>query len=67
MVGKLNKYNGIEHVLSIAKAHFSFYSAIPNLISKHQRITQKNSLVGKMNWSILVKNKLYGIKKFSEL
>jgi len=63
----LNKFNGIEHVLAIAKAHFSFYSAIPNLISKHKIITQKNRLDGKMNWSILVKNKLYGIKKFSEL
>ena len=63
----LNKGKGLEHVLAIAKAHFSFYFAIPNLISKRQKINQKNSLVGKMNWSILVKNKMYGIKRFSEL
>ena len=63
----LNKEKGLEHVLAIAKAHFSFYFAIPNLIAKRQKITQKNSLVGKMNWSILVKNKMNGIKQFSEL
>ena len=63
----LNKEKGLEHVLAIAKAHISFYFAIPNLIAKHQKINQKNSLVGKMNWSILVKNKINGIKQFSEL
>jgi GT2 family glycosyltransferase len=63
----LNKEKGLEHVLAIAKAHFSFYFAIPNLIAKRQKIIQKNSLVGKMNWSILVKNKMNGIKQFSEL
>ena len=63
----LNKEKGLEHVLAIAKAHFSFYFAIPNLIAKHQKINQKNSLVGKKNWSILVKNKMNGIKQFSEL
>ena len=63
----LNKEKGLEHVLAIAKAHFSFYFAIPNLIAKRQKISQKNSLVGKMNWSILVKNKINGIKQFSEL
>ena len=63
----LNKEKGLEHVLAIAKAHFSFYFAIPNLIAKRQKNSQKNSLVGKMNWSILVKNKMNGIKQFSEL
>jgi len=63
----LNKEKGLEHVLAIAKAHFSFYFAIPNLIAKRQKISQKKSLVGKMNWSILVKNKMNGIKRFSEL
>ena len=63
----LNKEKGLEHVLAIAKAHFYFYFAIPNLIAKRQKISQKNSLVGKMNWSILVKNKMNGIKQFSEL
>lgn len=63
----LNKEKGLEHVLAIAKAHFSFYFAIPNLISKRQKINQKNSLVGKMYWSILVKNKMNGINRFCEL
>ena len=63
----LNKEKGLEHVFAIAKAHFSFYFAIPNLIAKRQKISQKNSLVGKMYWSILVKNKMNGIKRFSEL
>ena len=63
----LNKEKGLEHVLAITKAHFSFYFAIPNLISKRQKISQKNSIVGKMDWSILVKNKMDGIKRFSEL
>ena len=63
----LNKENGLQHVLAIAKAHFSFYFAIPNLIAKRQKNSQKNNLVGRMNWSILVKNKMNGIKRFSEL
>jgi len=63
----LNKEKGLEHVLAIAKAHFSFYFAIPNLIAKRQKNSQKNNLVGRMNWSILVKNKMNGIKRFSEL
>mgnify|MGYP000565758549 CR=1 FL=1 len=62
----LNKEKGLEHVLAIAKAHFSFYFAIPNLIAKRQKISQKNSLVGKMNWSILVKNKMNGIEEPSK-
>jgi GT2 family glycosyltransferase len=63
----LNKEKGLEHVLAIAKAHFSFYFAIPNLIAKRKKNSQKNNLVGRMNWSILVKNKMNGIKLFSEL
>jgi GT2 family glycosyltransferase len=63
----LCKEKGLQHVLAIAKAHFTFYFEIPNLIAKRQKIIQKNNLVGKMNWSILVKNKLNGIKRFSEL
>jgi hypothetical protein len=63
----LNKEKGLEHLLAIVKAHFSFYFAIPNLIAKRQKIIQKNCIVGKMYWSILVKNKMDGIKRFSEL
>jgi len=36
-------------------------------MAKRQKISQKNNLLGRMNWSILVKNKLNGIKRFSEL
>ena len=63
----LNKPNGLEHVLAIAKAHFIFYFEIPKLITKRQKINQKNNLIGKMNWSILAKNKLKGVNKFSDL
>ena len=63
----LSKEKGFHHVMAIAKAHFIFYFEIPKLIAKRQKISRKNNLVGKMNWSILVKNKLNGIKRFSEL
>jgi hypothetical protein len=49
------------------KAHFAFYFEIPKLIAKRRKINQKSSLTGKMNYSILVKNKLKGIKNFSDL
>ena len=63
----LKKEKGLEHVLAIAKAHFAFYFEIPNLIAKRQKINQKNNLIGKVDWSILYKNKMNGIKRFSEL
>ena len=63
----LSKKNGLQHVLAIAKAHFIFYFEIPKLIAKREKINQKNNLIGKMNWSILAKNKMNGIKRFSEL
>jgi hypothetical protein len=63
----LNKPKGIHHLFAIIKAHFTFYLAIPGLIAKRQKITQKNKLAGKMGKSILVKNKLKRIKKFSDL
>ena len=63
----LNKPKGLEHVLAIAKAHFIFYFEIPKLIAKREKINQKNNLIGKMNWSILAKNKLKGVNKFSDL
>ena len=63
----LNKPKGIHHLFAIIKAHFIFYFAIPGLIAKRQKITQKNNLVGKMRKSILVKSKLKGIKSFSNL
>ena len=63
----LKQKNGLSHFFAIAKAHFAFYFAIPRLISKCHKISQKNKLVGKVKWCILFKNKLKGIKKFSEL
>ena len=63
----LDKPNGISHLLAIAKAHFSFYIRIPKLMIKRKEISQKSNLEGKMNWSILIKNKLNGITSFSNL
>ena len=63
----LKQKNGFSHFFAIVKAHFAFYFAIPKLMAKRQNISQKNNLAGKMNYSILVKNKLKGIKNFSNL
>jgi hypothetical protein len=63
----LNKEKGMSHLFAIAKAHFAFYFEIPKLITKRRKISQKSSLTGKMNYSILMKNKLKGIKNFSDL
>ena len=63
----LNKVNGLQHVLAIAKAHFAFYFEIPKLMVKRQKMNQKNNLIGKVDWSILFKNKIKGIKRFSDL
>jgi GT2 family glycosyltransferase len=63
----LKQKNGLSHFFAIVKAHFAFYFAILKLIGKRQKISQKNNLAGRMNWSILVKNKMNGIKRFSEL
>ena len=63
----LNKEKGFQHVLAIAKAHFIFYFEIPKLMVKRQKIIQRSSLIGKINLSILVNNKLKGVNKFSDL
>jgi PIN domain nuclease of toxin-antitoxin system len=63
----LNKEKGLQHVLAIAKAHFIFYFEIPKLMAKRQKIKQKNNLVGRMNFSVLVNSKLKGANKFSQL
>ena len=63
----LKQKDGFSHFFAIIKAHFYFYCAIPKLIVKRQKIKQKNKLVGKVNWSILFKNKVKGIKQFSDL
>jgi hypothetical protein len=63
----LNKEKGLQHLMAIAKAHFAFYFAIPKLMAKRKKIKQKNNLIGKVDWSILLQNKIKGIKRFSEL
>ena len=63
----LSNKKGISHLFAVMKAHFAFYFEIPKLIAKRRKISQQSSLVGKMNYSILVKNKLKGIKKFLDL
>jgi len=63
----LGNKKGIRHLFAVMKAHFSFYFEIPKLIAKRRKINQKSSLIGKMNYFILVKNKLKGINKFSDL
>jgi len=63
----LTQKKGLQHLLAIAKAHFAFYFEIPKLMAKRQKIKQKNTLTGKVNYSILFKNKVKGIKRFSEL
>ena len=62
----LSKEKGLQHVLAISKAHFIFYFKIPKLMAKRQKIKQKNNLVGKVDWSILFKHKIKGIKCFSD-
>ena len=61
------KNNGISHFFSVAKAHFSFYYKIFDLIKKRRNIKQMKNLTAKMPWSILLKNKIQGIKIFSRL
>ena len=63
----LKQKNGFSHFFAIVKAHFSFYFTIPKLIAKRQKINQKNNLVGKVNWSILFRNKVKCVKQFSDL
>jgi len=63
----LRQKNGIAHLFSILKSHLVFYFSIPRLIIKRQKIRQKKGLLGKMHWSILVKNKLKGISRFMDL
>ena len=63
----LSKEKGLQRVMAIAEAHFTFYFEIPKLFAKRQKINQKNNLVGKVKYSILLKNKIKGIKQFSEL
>tara|TARA_B100000902_G_scaffold398712_1_gene466531 strand:+ start:4512 stop:5531 length:1020 start_codon:yes stop_codon:yes gene_type:complete len=61
------KSNGIKHFYSIFRSHIYFYMNLPKLIIKRKRLNQKEILEGKLNSSIIYKNKILKIKKFSEL
>ncbi len=63
----LKRKKGLQHILAIAKAHFIFYFEIPKLMAKRKKIIQKNNLLGKVKYSILLKNKIRRVKWFSEL
>lgn len=63
----LKQQKGLEHFLMIVKAHFSFYLQIPKLITKRKKISQKKNLIGQVKYSILIRNKIKGIQKFSDL
>ena len=63
----LNQPKGFQHLLAIVKAHLSFFFAIPKLLAKRQMINQRSKLSKKMDWSLLYKNKILGIKRFSDL
>ena len=63
----LKKKNGFLHLLAVLRAHLVFYVSIPMLLFKREKNTSKTNLVGKMNFSILLKYYLKGKTKFSEL
>ena len=63
----LKQNKGIQHFLAIPKAHLSFYFEIPKLIAKRRKLNNKRQLYGKVKYSILFKNKIKGIKTFSNL
>jgi GT2 family glycosyltransferase len=63
----LTKKKGLMHLLAVLRAHFSFYLSLPSLIKKRSLIKQKNNLIGRFNFIILVKFYFKKIRKFSEL
>ena len=63
----LKQRNGLQHLLAVIKAHFSFYHSIPKLIEKRKKINQNFYSKGKINSSILIENKIKKRNKFSEI
>jgi len=63
----LTKKKGLTHLLAVLRAHFSFYMSLPSLIKKRSLIKQKNNLIGRFNFIILIKFYFKKIRKFSEL
>ena len=63
----LRRSKGIKHLIAILKAHIALYFEIPNLIIKRREIKQRKELIGKKNISVLIKNKIFKVDKFSEL
>ncbi len=63
----LKQRNGLQHLLAVIKAHFSFYHSIPKLIEKRKKINQNFYSKGKIYSSILIENKIKKRNKFSEI
>jgi GT2 family glycosyltransferase len=63
----LTKKKGLMHLLAVLREHFSFYLSLPSLIKKRSLIKQKNNLIGRFNFIILIKFYFKKIRKFSEL
>ena len=63
----LKKKNGFLHLLAVLRAHLVFYVSIPRLLFKRQKNTYRTNLIGKMDFSILVKYYFEGKTKFSKL
>ena len=40
----LNQPKGLQHLMAIAKAHFSFFFSIPKLLAKRQNINQESKI-----------------------
>ena len=63
----ITKKQGLEHVMAIVRAHFEFYFMIPKLMIKRRGINNSNIIGGRFPYSIIYKNKILGIKRFSDL
>ena len=63
----LKKNNGISHLLSVGKAHLSFYTRIPSLIVKRLESNKKINLSGQVKFSILSRYYLEKVKRFQDL
>jgi GT2 family glycosyltransferase len=63
----LVKKNGFNNVFAIIKAHISFYYFLPSLIKKRRKIKHLYFPKGMIRNSILYKNKILKINKFSDI
>ena len=63
----LTKKNGLNNMFAIIKAHISFYYSLPSLIKKRIKIKHLFFPKGMIRNSILYKNKILKINKFSDI